>query len=986
VSRPDPVTFRLLGPLVVQAGSRPTRIAAHKQRTVLAMLLTHAGHAVPMQSLVDEVWEGCPPRSAAENVRTYVMQLRRLLPPRADLAQDRLVTCSSGYLLRVDTDEFDLLQFEACVKRGRQATAARSLGAAENEFAAALALWRGTMAEDVPLGGTLRTVVARMTEQHLTMAEDHADVLLALGRNTEVVERLRRLVAHNPLRERMYQQLMLALYRCGDVAGALAAFGDARRVLADELGIDPGPELYRLHEAVLRRDAQLMLPGTSTDDADASPGEKPAPLVQHVPALLPLDAYGFTGRTGHLAQLDALLGAASEQPTAMVVCVLSGTAGVGKTTLAVHWAHRVRESFPDGQLYVNLRGFDPSGPPTAPAEAARGFLDALQVPSGQIPATVEARTGLYRSLLAGQRILIVLDNARDAGQVRPLLPGAPGCLVVVTSRNQLTSLLAAEGARPIRVDLLAADEARDLLAHRLGPDRVAAEPTAVDEVIAGCARLPLALAVAAARAAANPGFSLANLAAELREAPDPLDAFDSDDLATQVRTVFSWSYHTLSAGAARLFRLLGLHPGADIGAPAAASLAGVPASRAHPLLAELTGAHLITEHTPGRYTFHDLLRAYAAELVHAVDSTAERCTVTHRILDHYLHTAHTAALLLEPRRDPIRLAPHQLGVAPEELVDPGHALDWFNAEYTTLLAAIPHASATGFDSHTWQLAWTLTTFFNRSGHWEEFVTAQHMALDAARRLADRTGQAHIHRSLGLGYAHLGRLDDAHAHLRQALDLTGELGDHTGQANIHHNLAWVLSQQGFSHCALGHARQALDLYSAAGHRAGEARALNAVGWLHTLLGEHQQALTRCQQALTVLQELGDRPGQANTWDSLGHAHHHLGRHDQATACYQRALDFFQADGDRYHEADVLTHLGDNHHAADDPDSARRTWQQALSILNELGHASATQVHTKLNQLGRPVASHPFGVLGGAQDAEQPLLQHATQSEQPHLPGS
>jgi tetratricopeptide (TPR) repeat protein len=637
----------------------------------------------------------------------------------------------------------------------------------------------------------------------------------------------------------------------------------------------------------------------------------------------------------------------------VVITAIGGTAGIGKTALVVHWAHRVADRFPDGQLYVNLRGYDPGGQVMDPAEAVRRFLDALGVPPERIPADLDAQAALYRSHLSGRRMLIVLDNARDTAQVRPLLPGASTCLVLVTSRNQLAGLVAADGAHPITLDVLTPGEARELLARRLGATRVAAEPEAVEEIITCCVRLPLALAIVAARASAQPHVPLHFLAGELRDTGGRLTALSTtDDPYTDVRAVFSWSYHALSPDAARLFRLLGLHPGPDLAVPAAASLARLPASGVRPLLAELTRASLLAEHVPGRYTFHDLLRAYATDLTHSIDPDQPRRAATHRMLDHYLHTAYTADRLLDPARDPITLTPPQPGVTPEHPADYQQALAWFTAEHAVLLAAVDHAAATGFDAHTWQLAWTLVTFLYRRGHWHDWAAAGRVAVAAAGRLADPTAQAHAHRNLANAYTRLGRFDDAHAQLRHALDLYHQAGDQVGQAHTHFNLSRLWERQGRPAQALDHARQALDLYRATGHQNGQADALNAVGWYHVLLGEHRQALTYCQQALTLHQELGDRYGQAATWDSLGYAHHHLSHHTPAITCYQRALGLYRDLGDRYNEATILTHLGDTHHAAGNPTAARDAWQQALTILDELDHPDAEQVRAKLATLDTP----------------------------------
>jgi tetratricopeptide (TPR) repeat protein len=672
---------------------------------------------------------------------------------------------------------------------------------------------------------------------------------------------------------------------------------------------------------------------------------RPHPPPDVVPAQLPADVSGFTGRTDELKQLDAVL-ACGQQTAAPVVSVVSGTAGVGKTSLAIHWAHRVRQRFPDGQLYVNLRGFDPGGQSMEPADAVRGFLDALAVPAQRIPSDPDAQAGLYRSRLAGRRMLIVLDNARDADQIRPLLPSWPGCFVLVTSRHQLAGLVATEGAQPVPLDMLTTMEARDLVAWRLGPDRTAAEPEALDDIVTRCGRLPLALAVVAARAAAHPGFPLGALAGELTSASGSLDALTTAEPATDPRSVFSWSYRQLSTEAARLFRLLGLHPGPEFSATASASLAACPVRRARVLLRELAEASLLGEPAPGRYAVHDLLHAYATELVHAHEPEAARRDAIHRLLDHYLGTAGEAAVLLHPHRDPIALTPALAGAIAAEVCDHAQALSWFTVEYPVLVAMIDQAARAGFDTHVWQLAWSLTDFVDKRGLWRDWSEIQHAALAAARRSADLPGQAHAHRGLAGAYVRLDLTDEAREHLGSALRIFGELGDHAGQATIHRGLSWLSEREGDYTDALRQAQRALDLFRTAGHRAGESRALNAVGWCHALLEDYGQALELLHQAIPLLQELGDVQSQALTWDSLGYAHHHLGHHRQAVTCYQHALDLHREAGHRYYEADTLTHLGDSHAAAGNPAGARRAWRTALSILDGLGHPDAEQVRQKL----------------------------------------
>jgi tetratricopeptide (TPR) repeat protein len=678
-----------------------------------------------------------------------------------------------------------------------------------------------------------------------------------------------------------------------------------------------------------------MAAGSGGDPAPA-----PAPVsAQWPPRQLINDIPGFTGRRDELAALHELL---PPDGTAVVVAI-SGTAGVGKTALAVHWAHQVREQFPDGQLYLNLRGFDPDERPVLAVQAVRALLDAFDIPPQRIPATLEAQVALYRSVLAERRVLVVLDNARDAEHVRPLLPGTAGCLTVVTSRSQLSGLVAREGARPIVLDLMPRADARALIARRLGARRAEAEPVAVDQIVEHCARLPLALTVVAARAATHPRFTLAMVAAELRAARGSLRPFDDADQASDIRTVLSWSYRQLSPEAAHLFRALGAHPGPDVTAAATASVIGAELTEARGLLAELADTNLIAEPSPGRYRFHDLLRVYAAELAPA--DTA----IVHRLLDHYLHTAHRAALLLNTARYPITLDPVQPGTSPEEVADHAQALAWFTAEHPVLLAAARLAAARGFDRHTWQLAWTLTTFLDRQGHWQEWRTVQSDAVEAARRLADPEGLAYAHRGLGLAHYRLGDYERAHTELAQALASFVSTGDRAGQAFTHLDICWVFEREGRFAEALDHAGQALRQHEVDSQELGHAIAFNSVGWLQAKLGDYRDALEYCTKAHELFARRGDQIGVGATWDSLGYIHHHLGDYPQAIACYTSAVAIFRDVGDRFHEAESLANLGETHRAATDRDGARQTWDTALRILEDLGHPHAVAVRTRLEGL-------------------------------------
>lgn len=939
--------LRLLGPVELVLRERTREVGPPQRRAVLAGLAVDAGRPVAVDVLIGRVWGAEPPDGARRALHAHIARIRRLFEQGddSDEARLRLVRRSGGYLLEAGPDQVDVLRFRQLVDRARKT--GRGDDARTSLLREALDIWGAE-----PLAGLDGQWAVRTREawrrQHVDAAVEWAHAELRAGDPSAVPELLTELLGEYPLVEPLTAALMRALHAAGRDAEALDCYAAVRRRLVEELGADPGPALREVHRVILQgeppgpsrpstRRAFRLAVSEDTDHATTGslPPARPAPRADEVPAQLPMGVRGFTGRALELAQLERVLASTREQHSAVVVSAVSGTAGVGKTSLAVHWARSAQGAFPDGQLYVNLRGFAPGGAAVDPAEAVRGFLDAFGVPLSRIPAGLEAQAGLYRSLLAGRRVLVVLDNARDAEQVRPLLPGAPGCLALVTSRRLLTGLAATEGAHLMTLGLLAPDEARELLAGRLGSDRTAAEPAAVREIVVRCAGLPLALAIVAARAAARPRLPLALLAQELRGADSRLDALDSGEASSEVRAVFSWSYRALSADAARLFRLLGLHPGPDMSLPAVAALAGLPVPRARTLLDELVHGHLLDEHDPGRYGFHDLLRAYAAELVALHDGDDARHAATHRLLDHCLHTADTADVLLTPHPNPVPLPPARPGANPRELSDHRQAQAWFAAEHPVLLALVEWAPAAGFDRHAWQLASALTTFLDRHGYWRALRGAQTTALDAARRQGDRAGQAEAHRGLGLAHDRLADSDRARHHYLLALELFESLGNHAGQARTHQHLARMSAALGRNQEVLDHARHSLTHYRAAGDRAGQSAALNHIGWLRAQLGDHHQALAHCRQALALAQETGDLYGLAHIWDSLGYIHHHLGRPREAVDCYREAIDLFRRTGDRPGEASALVCLGDIHHTAARTQAAHHAWTEALAITTELG---------------------------------------------------
>jgi DNA-binding SARP family transcriptional activator len=836
------VQFRVLGPVEIHTDDgRLLTLPRRQERCLLGILLLDAGQTVRMDRLCELLWDGNPPDHARQTVRTYVARVRALLAqaPAADHGI-ALLARHGGYLLKVAPELVDAHRFRSLLDGAAHTT---DLAERDQLLRAALKLWHGPALDKAASDQVRQRLCADLDELRLHATEEALTTGLELGRHRHLLPQLARLAAERPVRERLVELHMLALYRNGRTAEALDVYHHARTRLADELGLDPSPALQQLHQAILR--------------GNPLPQRQPDPTGQAArtgvrPAQLPADLPTFTGRLKYLRQLDKLL---SGPTTTVVISAIAGTAGVGKTALAVHWAHLVRQQFPDGQLYANLHGFDPVAPPMSPRQVVRRFLDALQVPAQRIPADSDAQLDLYRSLLADRRMLIVLDNARDADQVRPLVPGTSNCLVLVTSRNRLTGLIAINGAQPLSLDLLTSDEARQLLATRLGTDRISADPHTVDDLINLCAQLPLALAIAAARIATESEVPLTTFAARLRTARGALDTLSADDTASNVRAVFACSYDALNPTAAALFRLLGLNPGPVISTTAAASLASIRPAQVQPLLAELTRANLLAETTPGRYTTHDLLRAYATEQTHLHDRDDDRRAALHRLLDHYLHTAHTANRLLNPQPDQFPLASAQPGTTPEVLTDPAQALTWFTTEQHTLLAAGRQAAASGFDTHTWQLAWNLVRLFNLPGYQRDWATTRTAALDTTRRLAHQTDRTIAHRYLTHTPADP---DTAFARLWNTLRRFADADDHAGQAATHMDIACAFERHGRYADALDHAQQAIHLYRTAGNRDGQVRTLNAAGWYHMLLGNHSQAFACCEQAITLHQAEVNNP--------------------------------------------------------------------------------------------------------------------------------
>jgi DNA-binding SARP family transcriptional activator/tetratricopeptide (TPR) repeat protein len=880
------VRFGLLGVVEAYRGAEPVDLGHARQRWVLAALLADANRPVSVERLTERVWGDEPPYRARRLLASYVSRLRRILA----VADDSDIRHGpGGYMVSVPTDAVDVFRFRELVARARTE---RRLAL----FDEALALWRDDAVAglDTPWADALRQTLA--TERLLAQL-DRTDLALDRGEHNSVLAEAAERAAAHPLDERIAGQLMLARYRAGQQAGALEEYERIRRVLADEFGADPGPVLRRLHQRIL------------TTDADLAPrGELPAPHR------LPAPPRWFVGRDAELAVLDESLTGGAH------TVAISGVGGIGKTSLALWWAHRNLARFPDGQLYVNLRGFDPKGSPLRPEAVVPRFLDTLGVPPAALPADPEEQFALYRGLAAGRRLLVVLDNARDAAQVAPLLPGSETCAVIITSRNRPDSL----DAHLLDLAVLAELAARELLERHLGTSRVASELTVVDDFVRWCGGLPLAISIVASRARVNPRFRLEVLARELEDASARLDALDAGEESTNVRAVFSWSYRALDPSAALVFRLFGAAPKADLGLAAAAALLGLPLPRARAALRELVRAHLLTEHVPGRYRMHDLLWLYADELA----TERERAEALRRLVDFYLHTACAADRLLRPERQPIPLPP--ASVAPLSLPDRAAALAWFAEEHMCLMAALDSAVRHGAHEDVWRMAWSVSGFHVIRGQLLEDLMAWQAGLVAAEAIGRPEPQAVTRMYLGDAHVRVGSHEVAERHAWAALSFARQAERAGLIADAERALGWVLGQRGAFESALKHTREALKYYRATGNGLRQADALNSLGWYSAQLGRLADGRAYCEQALVLCRRHDHRRGETVTLDSLGYIAQELGEYEDALDHYGSALALARETDDTYDEAGILANLGDTHSALGDSAAARQAWEQARDL--------------------------------------------------------
>jgi DNA-binding SARP family transcriptional activator len=1010
--------FRILGPLEVLSPDGWTAIGAAKWRSLLAGLLLRPGQLVPTDSLIFDLWGDSPPSTANNLVSIYVHRLKKEVI--GDAEGRLLVYRAPGYMLRVAPGDLDIQQFESLAAEGRTALASADPERAARLLGEALGLWRGPLLADVAPSPLLADHAVRAAELWFTTTELRLEADLACGRAAQLIPELRGLVTEHPLRERLWALLVRALEEAGRRAEALEAYAQARQVISDELGVDPGSELQRLYAELLAADASWLPPAPPTarprraravpDTADSTPAPVPAarpdgradaasaqgpgddvavgggsgglrteppgsiaigtfaesapaaaaagsaaaeadagssPGIPR-PAQLPADIGDFTGRELHVAHLCRLLvGGEAGGPGAVRIAVVNGAGGLGKTTLAVHAAHQVRGEFPDGQLYVDLLGA--SSQPASPGEVLARFLRDLGIEGDKVPARDDERAALYRTRLTGRRVLILLDNAKDAAQVRPLLPGSSSCAVLVTTRSRTPDLAS---MRFVDLNVLEDTEALALFSTIVGEERAAAEPDATAEVLVACAGLPLAIRICAARLAARRQWRIATLAGRLRDQHRRLDELTTGDLA--VRASFQVSYdsiRTVSHGAdpARAFRLLGLWQGASISLQAAAALLGEPDDDVAEMLESLVDVNLLESPAPDWYRFHDLLKVYAMERAQAEEPEAARDEAVSRLLWWYLDTAQAAADTVSPQRYQVPYDPRASGHPPLTFASMEGALAWYDDERANIVAATRQAAAVGLHEVACRLPSTLFPLFNRRSNWADCVTTHRVAAESALKTGDRLGEAWALSQIG--YALVGLRDpEAFGHLERALAIRQEFGDTRGEAQTAISLGdGHLRMHGPGEDALRYLRRAADLLEPMGAGSLRSVALNTLGDVYFELGDLDAAAGCYLQAIDICREFG---GHAEGFAllNLGVVYMRQRRLDEAIARFEEALAKHRASGALDGEAWTLKSLGAAQAETGSRSDARSSLTEALRIFEQIGsQEQAAETATLLSSL-------------------------------------
>ncbi|GAA1694272.1 BTAD domain-containing putative transcriptional regulator [Glycomyces endophyticus] len=904
---------RLLGPLEVRVDGAPAAVPRGKTATILAILLDDANSVVPLDSLIRAVYGIDLPRDPETQIQNAVGVLRRQL----GAARDRVETVGRAYRLRVAPDEVDLLRCKANEDRAR---ALRLEGRTEEAAAAlraALAEWRGPALADQS-GAAVEAIRRRHDEHRLALLERRLDLDLDLGRHADVVEELRQVVATHGLRQRLTGLLMRALHASGRTAEALEAYAALKHRLADALGADPDRELTALHTAILR------------DEPPAPAGPAPTAAPRLVPATLPRAITRFTGRDEEIRLLDDVLDAAEDEAG---IAVVTGMGGVGKTALAVRWAHRVAHRFPDGQLYFNLRGFDPLSEGADPAAVLGEALSALGVPAPQHPAGLDERIGLYRTVLARRRVLVVLDNARDAAQARPLLPVAPGSFTLVTSRDRLAALVAGEGADTVPLGLMSETDAWSLLVRRIGLTRAMEEEQPVRRIVAGCGRLPLALTLIGAWAAQHPTFSIAALADRLDQTTNVFKVLAATDLGSDPRSVFACSYQVLGSSAAQAFRLFGLHPGGEVTTAGMASLMGRPAADAETALGELAGVHLIEQPCEGRYTMHDLLRAYASERLADEVAPERRRAAEERLFDYFARSTAAADELRNLHGGVVAPAPPVPDVTPEPIRTVRDATDWFEREHD-VLAGLALRGAGG-DQGTWRLAWHLAEYAMATGLVDDLEAVQAAALAAAVRRGDTFGQVVAHGYLSAASMLRGDRAGADRRLARAAAVADASGQPWAKGFARYGLAVQAGRDGRDAEAVDYGRGALADFQRSGDRFWEFRAVALIGWHCAVLGRFAEARDAFDRLRTAAAEAGSRYASAYAELGYGLIAFHEHRYDDALRRFATAETGFAELDMAGSAAWAGEHIGDVLAATGRADAARERWRAAEQVYLDSG---------------------------------------------------
>ena len=948
----------MLGPLEVQTERGWTSVGARKWRTVLAVLLLNPGQVVSTDRLIEEAWPGQPPSTATNLVSVYVHRLRRLI---GDADGRILVTRAPGYQILLTPEDLDTQRFAALTAAGSSELSGGDARRAAELLNEALALWRGSALADVPPSALISAEADRLEESRFETQALRMEADLACGRPAQVVADARRLLADHPIREGLWMLLIRALHSSGRQAEALEAYGQAREVIAEELGVDPGAELQRLYQQILAADVGHEPPAARPQAQTGSPvvGTPPASPGRAAPALaatqplpqlaqLPADIPDFTGRAEHVRDLRDLLAGPrrADSPGAVAVAAVIGAGGLGKTTLAVHTAHLLRAEFPDGQLYINLLGA--SQHPAPPSDVLARFLRDLGMNPASTPVGEEERSAQYRSRLTDRRVLIVLDDAKDAAQVRPLLPGSASCAVLVTTRNWMPDLA---GSRFVDLDVLEPTEARALFAGIVGAERAEADPEATSQVLNACAGLPLAIRIAGARLAARGGWNVRTLAVRVSDERQRLDELRVGNLA--VRACFEVSFASLPGSGqpggvepARAFRLLGVWPGPSIGLRAVAALLGQPESAVADALEVLVNAHLLDSPIPDVYRFHDLLRVYAADRARAQETEQDRWDAIVRVLTWYLHTMEAAARVISPQHTRVPLDPPPPEVRPLDFSTLDEALNWCEAERARLVAAVRLAAESGLHEIAWKLSAAAMSFFYRRSHWTNWVTTHQIGLTSAREAGDSLAEAWMLNNLGMAYGQQ-RIEESIPCFEQALALYRELGDPPGEARAATNVANAYFVLGRFSEALAAGQRSLSIQRQFGKRYGEGITLDNLGCAYRELTRFDEAIECLRQALAIFRELGDRDAEADSLSDLGAAYLGRGGTDQAIASLQEALVIRRDIGDRHGQARTLHRLGLTQQRAGNEAEARELLYEALHLLEELGdHAQSAQVRANL----------------------------------------